>query len=83
MRRASSSRYGFRSRDDDVPRAGVAHDGDRHAADRAGAGDQHVLAEHGERERGVHRVAERIEDRRDVLVDARPWCQTFVIGSAT
>ena len=35
--------------DDDVPRARVAHDRGRHAADRAGAGDQHVLAEHGER----------------------------------
>ena len=58
--------------DDDVARAGVAHDRGRHAADRAGAGDQHVLAEHRERERGVHRVAERVEDRRDVLVDARP-----------
>ena len=35
-------------------------------------GDQHVLAEHRERERRVDRVAERIEDRRHVGVDARP-----------
>ena len=35
-----------------------------------GAGDQHVLAQHGERERGVHGVAERVEDRGDVAVDA-------------
>ena len=34
--------------DDDVARAGVADDRRRHAADRAGAGDQHVLAEHRE-----------------------------------
>ena len=43
-----------------------------------GAGDQHVLAEHVERQRGVHGVAERIEDRRDVAGrcrrrDARRW----------
>ena len=48
--------------------------GDRrgHQPDRAGAGDQHVLAEDRERERGVDRVAERVEDRGDLLVDARP-----------
>ena len=57
--------------DDDVPRARVAHDGGRHDADRPGAGDQHVLAEHGEGERRVHGVAEGIEDRGDVEVDAR------------
>ena len=57
--------------DDDVARARVADDGGRHDPDRPGAGDQHVLAEHGERERGVDGVAEGIEDRRDVEVDAR------------
>ena len=36
-----------------------------------GAGDQHVLPEHGERERRVHGVAEGIEDRGDIQVDAR------------
>ena len=39
-------------------------------ADRPGAGDQHVLAEHGERKRRVDGVAERVEDGRDVAVDA-------------
>ena len=52
--------------------AGVADDRGRHAADRAGAGDQHVLAEHVEGERGVDGVPERVEDRGDLLVDARP-----------
>ena len=56
--------------DDDVARAGVAHDGGRHDADRAGARDQDVLAQHGERERRVHGVAVGIEDRGDVQVDA-------------
>ena len=58
--------------DDDVARARVPHDRGRHAADRAGTGDEHVLAEDRERERGVHGVAERVEDRGDVVVDARP-----------
>ena len=43
----------------------------RHEADRTGAGDQHVLAQHGERQRRVHGVAERIEDRGHVAVDGR------------
>ncbi len=58
--------------DDDVAGAGVADDRGRHAADRAGAGDEHVLAEHGEGERGVHGVPERVEDRGDLLVDPGP-----------
>ena len=58
--------------DDDEPRAGVADDRGRHEADRPRARDQHVLAEDRERERGVHGVPERVEDRGDVLVDARP-----------
>ena len=37
-----------------------------------GPRDQHVLAEDREGERGVDRVAERVEDRGDLLVDARP-----------
>ena len=56
--------------DDDVAGARVADDRRRHAADRAGAGDQHVLAEHRELERGVDGVPERVEDRGDVGVDA-------------
>ena len=53
--------------DDDVPRAGVTHDRRGHDADRAGAGDQHVLAQHGKRQRGMHGVAQRIENRGHVV----------------
>ena len=55
--------------DDDVARPGVAHDGRGHEADRAGAGDEHVFAEHVEGERGVDGVAEGIEDGGHVRVD--------------
>ena len=55
--------------DDDVARADVAGDRRRHDADRAGAGDQHVLADQVERQRGVRRVAEGIEDRRELVGD--------------
>ena len=41
---------GVEIRDDDVPRAGVARHGHGHAADRARTGDEHVLAQHRERE---------------------------------
>ena len=40
--------------------------------DRPGAGDQHVLADQREGQRGVHGVAERVEDRGDVEVDRDP-----------
>ena len=43
----------------------------RHQTDRSGTGDEHVLRHHRELSRGVHRVAERVEDRRDVKVDLR------------
>ena len=56
--------------DDDVARAGVAGDGGGHDADGAGAGDQHVLAQHRERQRGVDGVAEGVEDGGHVEVDA-------------
>ena len=56
--------------DDDVPRTGVPRDRDRHAADRPGAGDEHVLAEDGKRECRVDGVAERVEDRGDLVGDA-------------
>ena len=56
--------------DDDVAGAGMAGDRGGHRADRAGAGDQHVLAEHVPLQRGVDGVAERIEDRGDVEIDA-------------
>ena len=32
---------------------------------------EHVFAQHGKRQRGVHGVAEGVEDGRDFLVDAR------------
>ena len=38
-----------------------------HDADRAGAGDQHVLADQIEGQRGVHGIAERVEDRGDLV----------------
>ena len=49
----------------------VAGDGDRHDADGPGAGDEHVLADQVEGEGGVRGVAERIEDRGDLVVDGR------------
>ena len=54
---------------DDMARADVARDRRRHDADRPGAGDQHVLADEIERQRGVDGVAERIEDRAELVVD--------------
>ena len=56
--------------DDDMARADMARDRGGHDADRPGAGDQHVLADKIEGERGVDGVAERIEDRADLVVDA-------------
>jgi hypothetical protein len=47
--------------DDHVARAAVTRNGHGHDADGAGAGDEHVLADHIEGERGVRGVAERIE----------------------
>src|SRR4029079_5595638 len=46
-------------------------DGDPHAADRPCTRDQHVFAKDGERQRSVDGVAERVEDRGDVLRHAR------------
>ena len=57
--------------DDHVPRASVFADGRRDATNRAGAGDQHVLAQQVELQRGVHGVAVGVENRGDVQVDAR------------
>ena len=34
-------------------------------------------------ERAVNGIAERIEDRRNLVVDPGQWCHTFVIGSDT
>ena len=63
---------GVRLADDDVAGAGVAHDRGGHEADGPGAGDEHVLAQHLEAERGVHGVAEGVEDGGHLLVDAGP-----------
>ncbi len=52
-----------------MARPDVARDRARHDADRPGAGDQHVLADEIESERGVDGVAERIEDRAELVVD--------------
>ncbi|SPF34488.1 hypothetical protein SBA4_150005 [Candidatus Sulfopaludibacter sp. SbA4] len=43
-------------------RPGVPHHRRGHDADRPGAGDQHVLAQHRKGKRGVHGVAERVEN---------------------
>jgi hypothetical protein len=56
--------------DDDVACAGVFHHGNGHDADGAGAGDQNVLAHAFKGQRGVHGVAEGIEDARHLLVHA-------------
>jgi hypothetical protein len=50
-----------------VARAHLLADRHRHDADRAGAGDQDVLAHHVVGQRGMNGVAERVEDRRDVV----------------
>ena len=55
-----------------VAGAGVAGHGGGHEPDRAGPAHQHVLAQHGEGEGGVDRVAQRVEDGGHVEVDARP-----------
>ena len=57
--------------DDDIPGPGMPDDGCRHDADRPGAGDQDVFAEHGKRQGRVHRVAERVEDRLHVARNLR------------
>ena len=56
--------------DDDVAGAGVPDDRRRHDPDRPGAGDQHVLAQHGKVQGRVDRVAEGIEDRLHVARNA-------------
>ena len=55
--------------DDDMARADMARHRRRHDADRPRAGDQHVLAHQIEAERGMHRVAQGIEDRADLVID--------------
>ena len=57
--------------DHDVAGAGMADHRRGHDADRPGAGDQHVLAQHVELQGRVDRVAEGIEDRLDVAGNGR------------
>ncbi len=57
--------------DDDVTRAGVTRDRRRHATDRTGAGDEHVFAHEIKGERGMRRVAERIETGKHIERNAR------------
>ena len=52
-----------------MPGSGEASHPGRHLTDRPSPGDQHVFADEVERQRGVHRVAERIENRGGVVVD--------------
>ena len=55
--------------DHHVTRADVFRHRRRHHADRTGAGDQHVFPHQIEGERGVHGVAEWVEDGRQVIRD--------------
>ena len=69
--------------DHDVPRAGVADDRGGHDPDRPGAGDQHVLAQHGEL---TAPCARRCRTGRRSAATSRGRCsgrgrQTLVIGS--
>ena len=50
-----------------MPRADVPRHRGGHDADRPRAGDQHVLAHQIKAQRRVHRIAQRIEDRADVV----------------
>jgi hypothetical protein len=59
---------GIQVGDDDMARAGVARHGCRHDADRTRAGDEDIFAKDIERQRGMHRVPERVEDRHHVAV---------------
>ncbi len=53
--------------DDDLAGAGALGDERAHDADRTGTGDQHVFADEIEGKCGVHGIAERIEDRGDLV----------------
>ena len=53
-----------------MARTRMTHNRGGHESDRTCSGDEHVLAEHREAERSVCRVAEGIEDRGHIEVDA-------------
>ncbi len=53
-----------------MTRPRVPNHRNRHQADRPRAGDEYIFAQHRERKRRVHSVAEGIEDGRHLAVDA-------------
>ncbi len=55
--------------DHHVTRANMTADTRRHDPDGTGAGDEHVLADQIEGERGVNRIAEWVEDGADLVID--------------
>ncbi len=59
-------------RDDHMARARMLRHRRGHNSDRTSAGNKHVLTKHGEGERGVDGVAERIEDACDFRVHSIP-----------
>ena len=81
--RASSRRYGFTSVTTTWRAPGVLHDRGGHDADGAGAGDQHVFAEHVGNESAVWTA---LPNGSKIAATSRSmsgrWCQTLVIGSA-
>lgn len=55
---------------DDMARANVLGHRDGHDADRTRPGNQHIFADHVERQGGMHGVAEGIENGRKVIRDS-------------
>ena len=49
--------------------ASMAYDGSGDATDGASAGDQYVFTQYTMRQRGMHSITERIEDRRDIQIN--------------
>ena len=58
--------YTDMNRDRDVPRPGVFTDRDRHAADWARAGDEHIFPDEIVGKRSMDGVAERVETGKNV-----------------
>src|SRR6185295_548098 len=57
--------------DDHVSGAGMTRNCRGHDSDRAGAGNQHVLAKNFKRQRGMNGISERIEYRSGVAIHSR------------
>ena len=66
-----------------MARADMARDRARHDPDRPGAGNENVLADQIEGERGMHGVAERIEDGAEFVVDVVGQGHDVEGGNAT